>query len=148
MCPPNIGDEPDIRQLGLAANEYDVGWFDIAMDQSMPVQISERIGQNGDQIDALDDGQTSTRFDFTGEGFRLVLVRIDILPVQLVVAQLHNVIPIAVSLATERMNAKQTIVLLCNPGVIVQAGKLALEVSGRRFVEELDGPVGLSGKVA
>jgi hypothetical protein len=45
MRAADVGNQPDVRELGLSADENDVARFDVAMHEPMRVEMSKGAGE-------------------------------------------------------------------------------------------------------
>jgi hypothetical protein len=54
-----IGHQTDIRQLGAAIDENNVGWLDVAMDQTVRVQVAEGFCESKPDLKHAVSGQSA-----------------------------------------------------------------------------------------
>ena len=123
------GDESDVGQFRNAVHEDDVRGLDVAVDQSMPVQVLERRGQREAQSDAFVDRQPAAEQQFAAQRTRAVTGLVADRIAAHVVGQLHHVVKVT------------------RPTAHVQDVELAL-VPARHRLEALDpGELPLEGTI-
>ena len=62
--------QTNVRQLGRAVHENDVRRFDVAVDESLRMQVRERIGEGAADLQALGGCQAATLFEIVAKGAR------------------------------------------------------------------------------
>ena len=63
-----LGHQPNVRQLGHATHEDDVRRLDVAMHQTVPVQVRERFREREPDADALGGWKAAVTGEVGGEG--------------------------------------------------------------------------------
>ena len=84
--------QADVGELGLPADEHHVGRLDVAVDEVLGMQELEGLRERQTDLDRLVDGQGSAGGQITGQGTRAILFGNDVLAVDRVVGQLHDVV--------------------------------------------------------
>ena len=74
----HIRDQPDVRELGHAVDEDNIGRFDVAVDEAVRVQVLERPGEREAYVQRAIVGQSAVGRDFAAESFWFVSRRIDL----------------------------------------------------------------------
>ena len=64
-----VGDETDVRELGLSLDENDIGGLDIAVNQAVLVQIFQGRGEREPELKAFAYRQFVSCFDFAPQCF-------------------------------------------------------------------------------
>src|SRR2546430_17385933 len=68
----DVRDQADVGQLGHAVHENDVRRLNVAMDESVPVNVRQSRSHAQTDIDTLSDGQAAALFDFFAQRARRV----------------------------------------------------------------------------
>lgn len=84
--------QADIRELGPPADEHHVGRLDVAMNEFLGMQELQGLGEGQTNLDRLMNGQGSTGRQITGQGARAIVFGNDVLSVDRVVSQFHDVV--------------------------------------------------------
>src|SRR5437867_3681412 len=71
----HVGHQSDVGQLGHAAHEDDVRGLDVAMYQTLFVQVSQRFGESEADADAFGGRERGAVFEFAFQSFRSVGLR-------------------------------------------------------------------------
>ena len=138
-----MGDQPDIGQLGDAVYEDDIGRLDVAMDELLRVEVTQRFAQFDREMETFPCGQPTPGVELVRERPGGVAGGVDVPPAVNAICQLHHVVEESGGVVAAHVQDGNQAVMGSGDGRVLQdAPVFALEraaVGEGVFVDELHG---------